>query len=179
LEACDPKLPQGAYNRLADNWRPLFAVAQVAGADWPQRAAAAFAQFTSWGNQDVQGIGGMLLADIASVFSAAGVDKLPSAKLTAALADFEGRPWPEFGPGRKRISPNQLAVQLDKFGIAPQKWRNGNGTERGYVRADFEQVFERFLPEGDAAKRHNATTVVNKGDSGPSQSPQQGEFWQL
>jgi hypothetical protein len=42
LAACDPPLPPGVFNRLADNWRPLFAIAQVAGGDWPQRAIAAF-----------------------------------------------------------------------------------------------------------------------------------------
>src|SRR5439155_5042262 len=40
LENSDPTLPQCAYNRLADNWRPLFAITEIAGGDWPQRAAA-------------------------------------------------------------------------------------------------------------------------------------------
>src|SRR5262249_45708716 len=28
FETCDPQLPAGAFNRVADNWRPLFAVAE-------------------------------------------------------------------------------------------------------------------------------------------------------
>ena len=43
LESSDPKLPNGVFNRLADNWRPLFAIAEIAGGDWPERCAAAFA----------------------------------------------------------------------------------------------------------------------------------------
>jgi hypothetical protein len=43
---CKPSLPSGAFNRLADNWRPLLAVAQVAGGDWPARALDAFAAGT-------------------------------------------------------------------------------------------------------------------------------------
>jgi len=35
LQACDPPMPPGAYNRVADNWRPIFAIAQIAGGDWP------------------------------------------------------------------------------------------------------------------------------------------------
>jgi len=35
-------MPPTAFNRLADNWRPLFAIAEIAGGDWPQRALAAF-----------------------------------------------------------------------------------------------------------------------------------------
>jgi Protein of unknown function (DUF3631) len=37
LAACDPQLPPGAFNRFADNWRPLAALAQAAGGDWPER----------------------------------------------------------------------------------------------------------------------------------------------
>ena len=47
LEACEPALPFGAFNRLADNWRPLFAIAEIAGGDWPQRAVAAFTKLTA------------------------------------------------------------------------------------------------------------------------------------
>src|SRR5207302_11302627 len=28
LETCEPTLPECAFNRLADNWRPLFAIAE-------------------------------------------------------------------------------------------------------------------------------------------------------
>jgi len=31
LQACDPAMPPTAFNRLADNWRPLFAIARIAG----------------------------------------------------------------------------------------------------------------------------------------------------
>src|SRR5260221_12116881 len=35
LQACDPPMPPTAYNRVADNWRPLFAIAHTVGGDWP------------------------------------------------------------------------------------------------------------------------------------------------
>ena len=37
IEACDPQLPDGAHNRLADNWRPLFAIADGIGWSAPRR----------------------------------------------------------------------------------------------------------------------------------------------
>jgi hypothetical protein len=40
-------MPPGAYNRVADNWRPLFAIAHVAGGDWPRRALEAFNHLTN------------------------------------------------------------------------------------------------------------------------------------
>jgi hypothetical protein len=47
LQACDPPLPATAFNRLADNWRPLFAIAQVAGGVWPGLALDAFKHLTT------------------------------------------------------------------------------------------------------------------------------------
>src|SRR4029077_17848145 len=41
VAATDPGMPAGIINRAADNWRPLLAIADVAGGAWPQRARAA------------------------------------------------------------------------------------------------------------------------------------------
>jgi hypothetical protein len=148
LEVCEPELPPEAYNRLGDNWRPIFATAQVAGGAWPERARQAFACIVRREHKEGSSLGEMLLADIATVFAETGLVQLPSASLAAKLGEFEGRPWAEFGPSRRLITTNQLAVQLAKFDIRPAKWRNGEGTKRGYIRTAFGQAFERFLPNG-------------------------------
>ena len=41
LAAARPTLPEGFQNRLAANWRPLLAVADVAGWEWPELARTA------------------------------------------------------------------------------------------------------------------------------------------
>ena len=172
LKECDPQLPQTAFNRLADNWRPLFAVAEVAGGDWPQRAAAAFAKLTSEDDLDAQGVGTILLADIASLFAAAGVDKLPSAALAKSLAEMEGRPWADWGKFKKPISPNQLANQLRRFGVAPRTIRVGDETAKGYALPDFTEAFDRFLPKPTLSDRHTVTTLENIGASHVSKTSQ-------
>jgi hypothetical protein len=165
LETADPAMPETAYNRLADNWRVLFAIAEAAGADWPARTAAAFAALTSGEDADAQGVGTMLLADIAAAFAEAQADKLPSAKLAEALAHIEGRPWAEFGKARKPISANQLANQLKKFGITPQLVRLGTDVARGYALADFADAFARFLPKASFPECYTVTTAANIGAS--------------
>jgi hypothetical protein len=40
ISTADPDLPAGIYNRVADNWRPLLSIADVAGGAWPQRGAS-------------------------------------------------------------------------------------------------------------------------------------------
>src|SRR6267378_1768532 len=122
LAACDPPLPPSAFNRLADNWRPLFAVAQVVGGDWPQRAADAFAKLTgslsshpfnsfndsthltprgpvvSWsGSPDSLG----LLADVRLIFTQHGVQRLFSSALVDALRVLPERPWSGANNGDK------------------------------------------------------------------------------
>jgi putative DNA primase/helicase len=37
----DPKIPDALNDRAADNWRPLLAIADLAGEDWPKRAREA------------------------------------------------------------------------------------------------------------------------------------------
>ena len=41
LKFVQPELLQGLNDRAMDNWRPLFAVAERVGGEWPERARAA------------------------------------------------------------------------------------------------------------------------------------------
>ena len=165
IEACDPKLPDGAFNRLADNWRPLFAIAEIAGGDWPQRVADAFGKLTNGDDTNAQGIGPALLADIANTFAAAGADKLPSAEIVEALAKIEGREWAEWGRARKPISANQLAKLLRRFNVSPRTIKLPNGsTAKGYHREMFNEAFDRYLPKSPVPKRNPVTMPENIGD---------------
>lgn len=149
LETVDPELPDGVYNRLADNWRPLFAIAQVAGGDWPQRAAAAFTNLTSKGDMDAEGIGTMLLADIRDILARTEGDRLPIADMAAELGKMEDRPWPDFGRG-KPITTVKLSRMLKRFGIVSSTMRDGVETFKGYDRGSFTEVFARYLPPTNA-----------------------------
>jgi putative DNA primase/helicase len=164
LRGCEPQLPEMAFNRLADNWRPLFAIAEIAGGDWPQRAHSAFMKLTATGDFDAQGIGTLLLADIAGLFEAENADRLASTKIAESLAAIEGRPWAEWGRHRKPISTNQLANQLRRFGISPRVIRVGDETPRDYLLEDFADAFSRYLPSTTPrTDRNNATDVEKSG----------------
>jgi putative DNA primase/helicase len=160
LKKCDPQLPQTAFNRVADNWRPLFAVAEVAGGDWPERAHNAFNKLTSTDRMDGQSIRVMLLADIKAVFTEKDTDGLPSGELAEALAEIEGRPWAEWGRMQKPITANQLARQLSHFCISPDRLRINEQQFRGYKLEDFREAFDRYIPSlpdvGDP-NRHSVT----------------------
>jgi hypothetical protein len=171
LQGCDPQLPETAFNRLADNWRPLFAIAEAAGGDWPQRVHAAFIALTASPDLDAQGVGTLLLSDIADLFAAENTDRLPSSKLAEALGAIEGRPWAEWGKHRRPISPNQLANQLRRFGVSSRVIRVGDETPRGYLLADFSEAFERYLPKSPLPECNTATTP-GKSPISKAQQPQ-------
>jgi hypothetical protein len=147
LESCDPALPTGAFNRLADNWRPLFAVAEIAGGDWPQRAADAFGKLNSQDDADAQGLGVMLLADIQQVFNEASVERMFSKTLVETLCGMNDRQWPEAHRG-KPITETWLARRLRAFGISSRTLRIGDNRAKGYELADFAETFNRYLSTG-------------------------------
>ena len=159
LKRCDPQLPETAFNRLADNWRPLFAIAEVAGGDWPKRCAAGYAKLTATDDLDAHGVGTLLLADIREIYSDERTHKIPSARICELLAAIEGRPWAEWGRQRKSISPNQLANQLRRFGLSPKKIRFGEHTLQGYSREQFDELFARYLANAPDPKWNNGTTL--------------------
>jgi hypothetical protein len=141
LRACDPKIP-GSYNRKTDTWRLLFAVAELAGGQWPQTVKAASSALTNKGDGNEPGV--LLLADIRQIFNKTKLDKLASSYLVARLAKRKHRPWPGFKDG-KPITARQVADLLRPFGISPGTQRNGNKTLKGYKRSQFNSAFSRYL----------------------------------
>jgi putative DNA primase/helicase len=134
----------GLFNREADNWRTLFAIADTAGGDWPERARAA----AKAGHKpiEVESVRVLLLSDIRDVFWAKQTDRLPSATLAEALGAIEGRPWAEWKAGRP-MTATALARQLSAFKIAPATHRDGQATFKGYLFSDFDSMFERYLAD--------------------------------
>jgi Protein of unknown function (DUF3631)/Primase C terminal 2 (PriCT-2) len=145
IRAADPNMPDGVFNRAADNWRPLLAIADAAGGEWPARARQAVQCTGATATGDDQSVRVLLLSDIRAVFAERDLDRLSSADLVWALNSIEGRPWAEWNRG-KGLSPNGLARQLAPFGIAPGTIRTTTGTPKGYQLAQFDDAFARYLP---------------------------------
>jgi putative DNA primase/helicase len=147
LKEADPNCGR-LFNRDADNWRPLLAIAEVAGGRWPAGARNIAECMVSEGSDDQQSIGTMLLTDIDMIFRERGADRLASEDIVGQLLTLEGRPWSEFGRARKPISKNALARLLKQFNIVPHTIRVGTATPKGYLLIDFKDAFARYvLPE--------------------------------
>jgi len=144
LRAADPEIPPQLHDRASDNWRPLLAIADAVGEPWPARARHAAVQL-SGNKRNAETPAAALLADIRDVFTEAGADRMESRLLAIALASKDEGPWAEWRNG-KPITVNQIAAILGPFGVHPKTIRFGDKTAKGYLLADFEDAFARYVP---------------------------------
>jgi hypothetical protein len=144
VAACNPAMPAGAFNRLADNWRPLFAIAHIAGGDWPRLAAEAFALLTPKPHAE-QDLDLSLLADIRSVFAASSAQRLFSTTLVHCLAALPNRTGATISGNHSPLNQTSLACRLRRFNVRSHNIRIGNDRAKGYDLADFAEPFALFL----------------------------------
>jgi putative DNA primase/helicase len=161
LAAADPEIPDGIVNRQADNWRPLIAVADLAGGRWPAQARNVATEMCRAGG-GVKSIRELLLEDLRDLFnreipdesygtrfSAEIFAKKPSALFTdeilKGLHERDDRPWPEFRDGSP-ITSKQLAGLLRPLGVKVGRTvRRGDKTSKGYKREWLEDAFARYV----------------------------------
>jgi len=159
---------------VADNWRPLFAIAQIAGGDWPQLALEAYRQLATPVAQASSPAGPQFVParsshqdpsafSLSTLRSTATEDGQPSAFLADIRQIFTQS-------GATRISSKQLvealrthpsgryaklgpphaaliwlARGLRPFGVTSRVLRIGTQCAKGYDLADFTDAFALFL----------------------------------
>jgi len=139
----DPEIPDALDDRAADNWRPLLAIADLAGNEWPQRARKAACLLSGEGHEATSD-GVELLTDIKRAFG--DEPALRSIDLVARLTADPERPWVEW-KDRKPITQRQLADLLRPFEIISETVHiAGLKDAMGYKRVRFEEVWEAYLP---------------------------------
>jgi putative DNA primase/helicase len=165
----DPNVPEELNDRAADNWRPLIAIADLAGGDWPRRAREAACVLSGAGHES-KSIGVECLADIKLAF--AETEEMWSIDLVEALNADQERPWATWNKG-KPLSQKQLANLLRPFRIISESiWINGKSS-KGYKRSSFEEAWAAYLPgqnhcaapsdASEASKRQSADETVISG----------------
>jgi Protein of unknown function (DUF3631) len=158
LSEADPMLPDCLYNRDQDNWRPLLAIADAAGGHWPETAREIAIAMNGQAEDPTEVV--MLLTDIRGVFERERTDRLSTERLIHGLCADEERPWKDYQDQGWEFSDKQLARLLRPFGIGPKSIRIGDRTPKGYLRACFEDAFDRYLPSLPAAPAPAATSAT-------------------
>jgi hypothetical protein len=137
------------YNRPADLWRPLYAIADLAGDSWPELVRLSQAVLAGNDDDEAKPLGVRLLTDVRAIFAAAApVTELATASLVGQLNEMQDRPWPEMPGTAKPLTAAKFTRTLGKFGITRRRLINPE-TKRagdwGYRLADFQEAFARYL----------------------------------
>ena len=158
LREADPDVPPELHNRDADNWRPLLALADLAGGDWPELARRTARLLIQEDGTGEDSAGAMLLADIQGIFQELGSDRIATVVLLHDLHGMEDRPWPEWRRGQP-LTPRALARLLKPFGICPDSIRLQNTVAKGYQLEQFTDAFERYVGGSATPERLRSGTV--------------------
>jgi len=140
-----PATPDALGDRAADIWEPLLAIAAHAGGGWPERAAAAAISLSAPVEGDDGSAGVRLLADIRHAFDLSHRERVSSVDLVRALVELEDAPW----GNEQGIDARTLARMLRPFDVRPRLVRVNETVLRGYLRADFADPFDRYLPSSE------------------------------
>jgi putative DNA primase/helicase len=141
LKKATPAMPEGFANRLEENFVLLFAIADLAGGDWPKKARAAARRLA--GEHNEPSTGKRLLAAFRDLFAKHG-KVLASDRVAELLAADEEGEWANYRG--HRINKWEIAQLLRPYNIRPELiWQRGKPV-RGYKAERFATAFRHFLP---------------------------------
>jgi hypothetical protein len=169
IAAARPTGAEGLNDRATDIWEPLFALADLAGGPWPEKARRAASGLTKRGHES-NPIGSLLI-DILEIFLQDFAQKMSDAQKTsgeeagkavekAQLTDGNrlfsrkivdslncrhDRPWRELLRG-KEVTELWLSQRVRPYGVRPRIMRIGDQVSRGYEEKDFWETFRRYIP---------------------------------
>jgi len=171
LRQADPDVPDELHDRAADNWRPLLAIADQAGGDWPEAARKAARELSGVKNDITDATKGVaLLRDLRRYLGES--EHITTETLLNKLVTFDDEaPWPTWNKG-KPITARQVAALLKPFGIRSDQVHPENA--KGYRAAACLDAFRRYL-SADPNMPNNANGNTYLGslshpNGGPSRS---------
>jgi putative DNA primase/helicase len=160
LRAANPEIPHALYvnDRAVDIWRPLFAIADVVGGDWPQRARHAAVMLTNRALAEAPETDGTeLLRNIRTIFYPTRADGtaldphevLSVSELCLRLTNRAEWQWASVHNG-KPLTAYRLKTMLKKYHVTSVQKRKSPGTRQspkvwGFWRDDLDGVFEKYL----------------------------------
>ncbi|UZF90648.1 DUF3631 domain-containing protein [Bosea sp. NBC_00550] len=171
-------MPPELFNRIGDNWRNLFVVAEAAGGQWTDLVRQAASE--ALGEED-NGLALQLLDAIWQVFSEKKVRRIHTEALLQALLQTDESPWEEANNGRA-ITAYWLRDELAGFLFRPdnpeeaaalrrgRQWREGNGkSRRGYTEEHLREAWRRYLgrdaPSASSSQRGEGSEKPEPSDA--------------
>jgi hypothetical protein len=153
----DPMMPAGIKTRNADNWKPLFAMADLdRRGDFADTLRALAVAETQRLQASKRSESTLMLGDFRTIFDVEGGPAVLGRTVKEKLDGMEDRPWggmPRRVPPFVGISQRKISDLLEPYGIEPKIVVDKKGQRgRGYERKDFEQAWTLYLDDNDVAR---------------------------
>jgi putative DNA primase/helicase len=146
LRAASVKSPDDIHDRAVQNWDPLLAIADMAGAEWAKKARAAASALTSK-DEDDHDFGVEFLRDTRKAFASVADQDIFTRELSGHLNADPERPWATYSRGDKPITDRAIGKLAGRFGIVSTTIHRAGGIHaKGYSFADFEDAWARYTP---------------------------------
>jgi hypothetical protein len=162
-------MPNDIRDRDADCWTPLFAVANVAGGEWPARVAAAARWFVNARVDDSADSSGLrLLRDCVAAMEAGHTLTCEPDWLRAQLFNMSDAPWSTWGQKGTGITTFSLKQWLKDYGIKPYAVKVSGDVVKGYHLKKFKEELARYPApdeagtEGDGYPGYPGYPIDNK-----------------
>jgi uncharacterized protein DUF3631 len=151
----------GLARRSADNWRPLFAIAEALAGDWPDRAREAAKELSNAKRVVNEDVKVQLLSDLRDIFGER--ERMYSEDIVASLVALEDRPWTEWKQG-KPLSKTALARLLKDLRCRrPSRSRWIGGTSRATSAPGLIPSSSAIWPRRGMTKRQAVRTRMGTG----------------
>lgn len=140
------ELPEQLDDRQQDNWEPLLAIAHCMGDEWYRKSIEAAVTLCAE-TAPPKSASNQLLEDIREVLGGYKDRYIPTAELLELLHDHPDMDWCRYNHGQA-LTSRQLAKYLGAYSIKPKTVRMKDGsTPKGYEVRQFDEAFNRYLPE--------------------------------
>jgi hypothetical protein len=159
-----PEMPAEIQDRAADVWEALFAVADTAGGEWPEKARVAAVTLVTLARTSPGTLGLQLLADVRTVFDQLAADIMLTSDLLEHLVRLDESPWADLRG--KQLDPRGLGKRLRAYEVESRTVRLGERVAKGYRREDLHDAWLRYLP--------NALPSISEGNEGHTTAPRAG-----
>ena len=139
LSLINPDMPRTNNDRMTDNWMPLFAIAIIAGGDWPDLIKKSMMKMLDVSDDEISQ---MLLEDLQDIFDE--TERIFSDDLVETLKEKSERPWCDWNRG-KGLTQNGLARLLKPYGVKSKTIRILDDRRKGYELDNLQDAFNRYL----------------------------------
>jgi hypothetical protein len=157
-----PWMPDDLSDRAEDVMEPLFAIADLAGGEWPEPARAAavalMGQAARIAQEADQHLPLELLQDVGAILTADDTDPdfIATKTLLDGLKALDDRPWATFGKTEKGLTAHGLSRLLKRFDIRPAgQVRIAGEPKAAYRRLAFMDALLRYTGS-DSLHAYNA-----------------------